>query len=54
MKRDIFILWCTHFVFLKHENDILELLDQHSSDYVRTVSHDPENWLAELNAKSSS
>jgi heme/copper-type cytochrome/quinol oxidase subunit 2 len=49
MKRDIFLLWCAHFIFLKADNDVLELLEQHTSDYVRTVSHDSENWAIELN-----
>lgn len=49
MKRDLFFLWCTHFVFLTGSNNIWNINDRAYTDYVKTVSFDKYSWLSELN-----
>jgi len=49
MKRDLFFLWCTHFVFLSGANNMWTINDRQYTDYVRTVSFDKYSWLSELN-----
>lgn len=48
MRRDLFILWCTHFIFLKAKLNFSEIYDHHQNDFIRSVTHDPEGWLAEI------
>jgi hypothetical protein len=49
MKRDLFFLWCTHFVFLTGSNNMWNINDRAYTDYVKTVSFDKYSWLSELN-----
>lgn len=49
MKRDLFFLWCTHFVFLSGANNMWTINDRQYTDYVRSVSFDKYSWLTELN-----
>jgi heme/copper-type cytochrome/quinol oxidase subunit 2 len=49
MKRDLFFLWCTHFVFLGNSNNAWNVNDRQYTDYVRLVSFDKSAWLSELN-----
>ena len=49
MKRDLFFLWCTHFVFLTGSNNMWNINDRTYTDYVKTVSFDKYSWLSELN-----
>ncbi len=49
MKRDLFFLWCTHFVFLTGSNNIWNINDRQYVDYVKTVSFDKYSWLTEIN-----
>ena len=48
MKRDLFFLWCTHFIFLSG-NNVLTTNDKQYLDYSRLVSFDKTSWLTELN-----
>jgi len=49
MKRDLFFLWCTHFVFLTGSNNIWNINDRQYIDYVKTVSFDKYSWISEIN-----
>lgn len=49
MKRDLFFLWCTHFVFLTGSNNMWNINDRQYVDYVKTVSFDKYSWISELN-----
>jgi len=49
MKRDLFFLWCTHFVFLNNSNSVWSINDRFYTDYTKTVSFDKYSWLSELN-----
>jgi hypothetical protein len=50
MKRDLFFLWCTHFVFLSGSNNFFNINDKQYTNYVRVASFDKNNWLTELNS----
>lgn len=49
MKRDLFFLWCTHFVFLSGANNIWTINDRQFTDYTKPISFDKNTWLSELN-----
>ena len=49
MKRDLFFLWCTHFVFLSGSNNMWNINDRQYTNYVKTISFDKFSWLTELN-----
>lgn len=49
MKRDLFFLWCTHFVFLSGSNNMWNINDRQYTDYIKTVSFDKYSWLSEIN-----
>jgi heme/copper-type cytochrome/quinol oxidase subunit 2 len=49
MKRDLFFLWCTHFVFLTGANNMWTINDRQLTDYIRLASFDKYSWLSELN-----
>lgn len=48
MKRDLFFLWCTHFVFLSGSNDLWDINDRQYTNYVKQVSFDKSTWISEL------
>ena len=48
MKRDLFFLWCTHFVFLSGSNDMWNINDRQYTDYIKQVSFDKSTWVSEL------
>jgi heme/copper-type cytochrome/quinol oxidase subunit 2 len=48
MKRDLFFLWCTHFVFKSNAADIWDITDRQYSDFIRFASYDKASWLAEV------
>jgi hypothetical protein len=48
MKRDLFFLWCTHFVFKSSLDDVWEINDKAYTSYVRVASYDKTLWLEEL------
>lgn len=48
MKRDLFFLWCTHFVFLSGANNMWVINDRQFTNYARTVSFDKNTWINEL------
>ena len=52
INRDLFFLWCTHFVYKpqKHYNN--HLSDRQFQNFVRFVSHDSSSWLSEINSAS--
>lgn len=48
MKRDLFFLWCTHFMFKNSNNGLSSNSDRQFNDYVRFASHDKASWLSEI------
>ena len=47
MRRDLFFLWCTHFVFNTNLTQMWEINDRRYVDYIKYVSYDKKNWLDE-------
>jgi len=48
MKRDLFFLWCTHFMYNSGVNDTWEINDRQFVDYIKFASYDQHTWLTEL------
>lgn len=48
MKRDLFFLWCTHFMSQPDLNQVWGINDRQFADYLRFVSYDRSTWLTEL------
>lgn len=48
MKRDLFFLWCTHFIFNNTLTTLFDTNDRQFGDYLRFVSFDTLSWLNEF------
>jgi len=48
MKRDLFFLWCTHFMYNSGVNDTWDINDRQFTDYIKFASYDQHTWLTEL------
>ena len=48
MKRDLFLLWCTHFVFTPPTNNLWETTDHQFVNLIRAASYDQSLWLNEF------
>ena len=48
IKRDLFFLWCTHFVYKPQQQDTWEISDRKFANFLRFVSYDKSTWLSEL------
>jgi heme/copper-type cytochrome/quinol oxidase subunit 2 len=50
MKRDLFFLWCTHFLSKKdpYATKFWESNDRQFNDYIGFISYDRSTWLTEL------
>jgi heme/copper-type cytochrome/quinol oxidase subunit 2 len=53
MKRDLFFLWCTHFMSKPNVNQVWDINDRQFADYLRFVSYDRSTWLTELSKRSN-
>ena len=51
MKRDLFFLWCTHFVFNSNLENSYEITDKHFNNELRPVFFDKSSWLSEISTK---
>ena len=45
MKRDLFILWCTHFIFFKNSTDNLNLAENFYFDNKQIATFEKTSWL---------
>lgn len=48
MKRDLFFLWCTHFMHYSDMDQAFQMTDRQLSDYLRLVSFDKTTWVNEM------
>jgi hypothetical protein len=48
MKRDLFFLWCTHFVFTPVSNSTWDISDRRFVNLGRFASYDHTLWLSEF------
>jgi len=44
MKRDLFFLWCTHFIFLNSTGTNLSMSDRQNINFSKLVSYDKASW----------
>ena len=49
MKRDLFFLWCTHFMHYSPTENTFTTADKQLSDFTKPVSFDNSNWISEIN-----
>ena len=49
MKRDLFFLWCTHFMHYSTVDNVFNMTDKQLSDSLRLISFDKYSWGNELN-----
>jgi len=49
MKRDLFFLWCTHFMHYSSLDNTFNMTDKQLTDHLRLVSFDKSSWIKELN-----
>lgn len=49
MKRDLFFLWCTHFMHYSDIDQTFNMNDKQLIDYLRLVSFDKTSWVNEIN-----
>lgn len=49
MKKDLFFLWCTHFMHYSALNDIFSSDDKQFTNKVRFVSFDKTTWISSVN-----
>jgi hypothetical protein len=50
MRRDLFFLWCTHFIFNSNLTTTWDINDRQYADYIRYISFDKATWLNEFTA----
>ena len=48
MRRDLFFLWCTHFIFNSNLTTVWDINDRQYADYIRYISFDKATWLNEF------
>lgn len=48
MKRDLFFLWCTHFIFLNSNSSSLSMNDRQNINFAKYVSIDKASWINQL------
>ena len=48
VNRDLFFLWCTHFVYKPQRPAAWEISDRKFANFLRFVSYDRATWLTEL------
>ena len=51
MKRDLFFLWCTHFIFAPKPHEEWQIADRRFADFVKFVAYDRSSWLTDLDHK---
>lgn len=48
INRDLFFLWCTHFIYKPQTQNSWEISDRKFANFVRFVSYDKSSWLSEV------
>jgi hypothetical protein len=51
MKRDMFFLWCTHFMHYSTDSNIFNMTDRQLSDKLKIVSFDKTSWVNDFSEK---
>jgi hypothetical protein len=48
MKKDLFFLWCTHFMHFSSIDNTFNMTDRQFIDHVKLVSYDKSTWVHEF------
>jgi len=48
MKKDLFFLWCTHFMHFSSIDNTFNMTDRQLTDHIRLVSYDKSSWVGEF------
>jgi len=48
MKKDLFFLWCTHFIHFNPNNSSFLTADKEFTDKLKLVSYDPSLWAKDV------
>jgi hypothetical protein len=48
MKKDLFFLWCTHFMHFSSIDNAFNMTDRQFIDHVKLVSYDKSTWVHEF------
>jgi heme/copper-type cytochrome/quinol oxidase subunit 2 len=51
MRRDLFFLWCTHFIFNTNTTKAWDINDRAFSNYLPTASYSKSSWILDANSK---
>jgi heme/copper-type cytochrome/quinol oxidase subunit 2 len=49
MKRDLFFLWCTHFMHYSPNENVFNAADKQLTNYIKPTSFDNASWISEIN-----
>jgi heme/copper-type cytochrome/quinol oxidase subunit 2 len=50
LKRDLFFLWCTHFMHFSPNDNSFTSVDRQLCDYTKPVSYSYSSWSNDLNS----
>ena len=48
MRRDLFFLWCTHFIFNTNLTKVWDINDRAFTNYTQSLSHSKSSWILDL------
>jgi heme/copper-type cytochrome/quinol oxidase subunit 2 len=49
LKRDLFFLWCTHFMHFSISDNNFNMADRQFCDYTKPVSFSQSSWVSDIN-----
>jgi heme/copper-type cytochrome/quinol oxidase subunit 2 len=49
IKRDLFFLWCTHFMHFSPNNNMFNMSDRQLCDSIKPASFSNSSWVSEIN-----
>jgi heme/copper-type cytochrome/quinol oxidase subunit 2 len=48
LQRDLFVLWCSHFIHYDFNVNIFNMNDKQIRDHARILSYNKSSWVQEL------
>jgi hypothetical protein len=49
MKRDLFFLWCTHFMHFSINDNVFNMSDRQLCNFLKTASFSYSSWVNDIN-----
>jgi heme/copper-type cytochrome/quinol oxidase subunit 2 len=50
IKRDLFFLWCTHFMHFSSSNNAFTMSDRQLCDSIKPASFSQSSWVVDINS----